>query len=109
MLADAVGIGVDLNYTHAYQIIQLNSVDTNGTSVNYEYKVGMSTVRIMPVIFIWNYAPYVGLMERVTLNSFDADIEGVIRLHLELPKLNKQFRMPIGLGVGVGSNNRFYT
>lgn len=92
MVTDAVGIGLDVNYTDISITWNDNSVDTNGTSVNYEYKVGMSTVRIMPRFDFHfgtseKFAPYVGLAAGWRTRSYytettdpsydDADIEGV--------------------------------
>jgi len=66
MVTDAVGVGLDVNYTNLSISWDDNSVDSSGASVNYNYKVGMSTVRIMPRFDFHfgtseKFAPYIGL------------------------------------------------
>lgn len=66
MVTDAVGVGLDVNYTDISITWNDNAVDSSGTSVNYDYKVGMSTIRIMPRFDFHfgtseKFAPYVGV------------------------------------------------
>ena len=66
MVTDEVGIGLDVNYTDLSITENQSSVDSSGNSVNYNYKVGMSTIRIMPRFNFHfgtteKFAPYVGL------------------------------------------------
>jgi len=66
MVTDGVGVGLDVNYTDISITWNDNTVDSSGTSVNYDYKVGMSTIRIMPRFDFHfgtteKFAPYVGV------------------------------------------------